>query len=435
MSNRDELLRLLGGQTQEALQTATFYGNLRRWANAASLLRLVDENKHDIWGTTPEFYYTLAYCERQAGDGAKADAALVTARASAGNVDRFPYRKEAEAPLTEAVRLHPDDATARFNLACLLYFRGKPKDAIDEWEKVTAINPRDFSSHRALGLAYAEQGLSVEKAATELERAIQLNPAHVRTLDDLSSLYARAGRFDDQLTLLRKAQQRSPGDDDLAEGILTAYLSMGRYDEAQQLLETHQFSTRHRSYGLRDRYRVLRYGLGSQALNHGDYAAALSFFQSALHPPVSLGVDTFQNQNSPRLEYYIGRAQESLGRNDEARRSYERAISGMEQLTGDRDSWNSENFFMVLALDRLNRAEEAKKLEPHFVKFAATEKNSANPTHRAEARYLLGLIDRYHGNREESNALFAGALEARPDLLAARLEMRGDTVPIGSGRN
>jgi tetratricopeptide (TPR) repeat protein len=435
VANRDELLRLLGGQTQEALQTVVFYRNLQRWKEAARLLRVVDENKRDVWGTTPEFYYTLAYCERQAGDDAKADAALVAARASAGNVDRFPYREEAEAPLMEAVRLHPDDATARFDLACLLYFRGRPKEAIAEWENVTAINPRDFSSHRALGLAYAEQGLSVEKAATELERAIELNPAHVRTLDDLSSLYARTGRFNDQLTLLKRAQQRTPADDDLAAGILTAYLSMGRYDEAQQLLDTHQFSTRHRSYGLRDQYRVLRYGLGSQAFNRGDYSGALSFFQSAMLPPASLGIDTFQGQNSPRLDYYVGRTLEALGRSDEARQSYMRAISGVEQLTGDRDSWNSENFFMALALERLNRADEARNLEPHFTKFAETEKDSQNPTHRAEARYLLGLIARHGGNSEESKELFAGALEARPDLLAARLEMRGDTVPIASGRN
>ncbi len=435
VANRNELLRLLGGQTQEGLQTVVFYRNLQRWAEAARLLRLVDENKHDIWGTTPEFYYTLAYCERQAGEDAKADAALITARASAGNVDRFPYREEAEAPLMEAVRLHPDDATARFDLACLLYFRGRQKNAIAEWEKVASINPRDFSSHRALGLAYAEQGLSIEKAAAELERAIELNPAHVRTLDDLSSLYARAGRFDDQLTLLKKAQQRSPADDDLAEGILTAYLNMGRYTDAQQLLDTHQFSTRHRSYGLRDQYRILRYGMGSQAFNRSDYSQALLFFQSALQPPVSLGVDTFQGQNSPRLEYYMGRTLETLGRSNEARQSYTRAIFGVEQLTGDRDSWNSENFFMVLALERLNRADEAKKLEPHFTKFADTEKDSANPTHRAEARYLLGLIARHDGNYEESKRLFAGALEARPDLLAARLEMRGDTVPVASGRN
>jgi hypothetical protein len=100
----------------------------------------------------------------------------------------------------------------------------------------------------------------------------------------------------------------------------------------------------------------------------------------------------------------------------------------MEQLSGDRDSWNSENFFMVLALDHLDRRDEALRLEQHFAKFAETEKDSLNPNHRAEAQFLLGLISRHHGDAHEAETLLDAALQARPDLLAARLELRGDTI-------
>jgi tetratricopeptide (TPR) repeat protein len=357
-----------------------------------------------------------------------ADEWLIKARAAAGHVDRFPYREESLAPLEEAVQLDPQDTTARFELACLLYFRGMPQKAIREWEKVTQASPNDFSSHRALGLAYAEQGFPIEKAAAELQRAIELKPSHVPTFDDLSALYARSGHFDEQIALLKKAQERSPDSDELAEGLLTAYLNLARYDSAEQLVETHTFSTHHRSYTLRDEYRALRYGLGGQAFNHGDFNRAQSLFDAALHPPVSLGIDTFQSQASPRLDYYRGRALEAQGKSSEAHTLYERAIDGVEQLSGDRDSWNSENFFMVLALDRLHRQDEALKLEQHFVKFAETEKDSQNPTHRAEARYLLALVSEHHGQAKEAQTLLNSALEARPDLLAARLELRGDTV-------
>jgi tetratricopeptide (TPR) repeat protein len=427
-ANRAELLRLLGGQTQEALQTALFYRNLRRWKEAVAIMQLTDEHSRDPWGTTPEFYYALAYCARKSGDTLAADQWLVKARAAAGHVDRFPYREESLAPLEEAVRLQPNDTTARFDLACLLYFLGKPKEAIQEWEAVTRISPSDFSSRRALGMAYAEQGFPLEKAAAQLQKAIEFKPSHVATFDDLSALYARSGHFDDQIALLNRAQTLSPDSDELAEALVTAYLNLGRYDSAERLIQTHTFSTHHRSYTLRDEYRAMRYGLGGKAFNRRDFSRAQSLFDEALQPPVSLGVDTFQNQASPRLDYYRGRVLEAQGKTAEAHTAYERAIAGVQQLSGDRDSWNSENFFMVLALDRLKRQDEALKLEQHFVKFAETEKDSQNPTHRAEARYLLALVSEHHGQAKEAQALLSSALEARPDLLAARLELRRDTV-------
>ncbi len=425
---RAQLLDVLGGQPEEALNLTIFYRNLERWQQAAELLSLAGQTSA-AERATPEFYYTLAYCQRRAGDVAAADATLNKAAHANRHVDRFPYRLESEAPLLEAVRLRPQDATARFDLACLLYFRGRQQEAIAQWEAAAAIEPGDFATRRALGLAYAEQGRPVEKAAEQLERAVALNPSHVRTLDDLSTLYARAGRFDDQLAVLNKALQRTPNDDDLAEGILAANLNKGRYDDAERLIETHTFAPRHRTYTLRDKYRVLRYGMGAQSFARGDYQNALQYFQSALKPPVNLGVDDFQQQPSPRLNYYIGRSLEAMGKTAEARLAYEKSLTGMQSLSGDRDSWSSENYFMVLALDRLGRKPEADRLETHFANFAAAEKDDKQPVHRSAARYLLGLIDLRHSHVAEGKALFADALNSSPDLLAARLELRGDVVP------
>ena len=435
-SVKEELLRMLGRQTQEALGVVVFYRDLSRWKEAAQVLELVESNNADPWGTAPMFYYTLAYCERRAGETAKADAALDEAKAAAGNVDRFPYREESLAPLEEAVRLRPRDAVARFNLACILYFFGKPDAAIQQWQAAIELNPKDFSSHRALGLAYAEQNAPIDKAAAQLRLATEINPAHVRTLDDLSTLYARAGRFDDQLAVLNKALSRSPKDDDLAEGVLTADLSKGQYDEAERLIDTHTFSPRHRTYTLRDKYRIARYGEGAEAFHRGDFPKALKLFQSALNPPVSLGVDDFASQASPRVYYYIGRTFEALGKKDEAHQAFEKSIAGVEQLSGDRDSWNSENFFIIPSLIELGKSGEAARLVRHFSGFAETEKDAKNPVYRSEARYLLGLIARHEGKPEQAEKLFSQALEARPDLLAARLELRNDVLnPAAEGKN
>ncbi len=83
---------------------------------------------------------------------------------------------------------------------------------------------------------------------------------------------------------------------------------------------------------------------------------------------------------------------------------------------------------MILSLERLGRSAEAARLEKHFENFAETERDSKDPLHRSEARYLLGLIKQHDGLKQEAHTLLKEALDARPDLLAARLDLRGDVI-------
>jgi tetratricopeptide (TPR) repeat protein len=139
-------------------------------------------------------------------------------------------------------------------------------------------------------------------------------------------------------------------------------------------------------------------------------------------------MDDFQDQVSPRLDYWRGRVLEASGRQSEARAAYEHALSGLTTLSGDRDSWSSENFSMTLALRRLGRAPEAAVLEEKFEEFALSEIGDHDTRRRAEANYLLGLVRKHGGKPAEAKALFENALKARPDFLAARLELRGESL-------
>jgi len=424
---RRELLRLLGSQSQEALDLSFTYAGVHRWKEAASILELVAKGNQDPWGTSPLYYYTLAYDLKQSGETNASSRYLAAAQAAAGIVDRFPYRRESEAPLADAVATNPKDAVARYNLACLLYFLGRPQEAIGQWEAAVALEPESFSDRRALGLAYAEQGKTSD-AALQLEKAVDLNPKHTRTIDDLSGIYARAGKFEEQVALISKALARSPGDDDLEIALLNAYLIQGRYEDGDTIVNTYKFSPRHRSTILRDEYRNLRYGMGAAAFNKGDYPLALSLFQSALKPPASLGVDDFQFQSAPRAHYYIARTLEAMGREQEAKAAYQESIRGVDLLSGDRDSWNSDNFYLVLSLEKLGMTEKALSLIPHFDGFARTEMDETNRVHRGQARLLLALIAKHDGQTERALRLFTESLQALPDSLPPRYELRGDVL-------
>jgi tetratricopeptide (TPR) repeat protein len=426
---KEKLIRLMGAQSESAIEVSIFYSSVARWKEAAAVLKLVGPpHNNDPWGTPPIYYYTLAYDVKQAGNPQAAADYRKKAQAADGIVERFPYRAESEAPLADAVKENPNDTVARFNLACLLYYRGRHVEAIEQWQAINRIDPLDFDTRRALGLAYQEQG-DLAKAIPQLQKAIEINPDNASAMNDLSNLYARNGKFDQQVALLQKAIVNSPNDDDLYEGLLDAYLLEGKFQAAQNIIDRHTFGPRHRTYRLRDEYRELEYGKGSEAFNKGDYQQALKMFQAALSPPASLGMDTFELQSTPRIYYYIGRALDVLGRKQEAEQAYRKSIRGVDQLAGGgSDSWNPENFFMVLSLKQLGRQQQAAELLKQFKVFAEFRLDSSYRDRVARARYLLGLIDKYQGDSAQARKQIEQSAQLAPDYIAPTFELRGDAI-------
>ena len=426
---KNQLLNFMGEQSEDAMQVSIFYSSLARWKDAVAVLKMVEPpNNKDPWGTPPVYYYTLAYDQKQAADLIAAAESRKKARAAAGTVERFPYRRQTVEPLEDAVKNDPSDTVARFNLACLLYFRGNKKEAIEQWAAINQADPSDFGARRALGLAYEEDG-QLDQAIPQLQKAVDLKPDNLDTVDDLADLYARTGKFDEQLTLLQKAVARTPDNDHLVEGVLNADLIQGKFQAAQEIVDHHTFLPVHRTYALRDEYREMKYGMGAQAFNKGDYAQALKYFQTALKPPASLGMDDFELQSTPRIHYYIGRTLDAMGRHQEAKQAYEESIRGADQLTGGgSDSWSPDNFFIVFSLDRLGRKQQAAEMVKEFQTVAGSRAESEDPQRSSRAHYLDGLIAEYEGHPEEAKKQMAQAVEIEPDYIGPRYELRGNAI-------
>lgn len=426
-----QLRKFMDEQSEDAIEVSTFYSSLDRWKEALAVLKMVEPpNNKDPWGTSPIYYYTLAYAEKQTGDSAAAAAFRKKARAAAGIVERFAYRRQTVAPLKDAVKEDPNDTVARLELANLLYFLGNKPQAIEQWVAINRIDPSNFSARRSLGLAYEADGKLTE-ALPQLKKATEIRPDNTDTFDDLASAYARAGQFDNQLALLKTALEHSPGNDHLEQGLLKANLIEGNFQAAQDIVDTHTFKPVHRSYELRELYRQLEYGMGGQAFNKGQYAEALKKFNAALHPPTSLGIDDF-SVSTPRIDYYIGRTHEAMGKPAEAKKSFEKSIEGVEQLAGGgSESWSPDNFFMVFSLDKLGRHQQASDLVKEFQRVASSRAESESGLRSARAHYLQGLIALYQGQPAAAQKHMKEALGVLPDDVASRLELRGDTINPG----
>ena len=426
-SSADALGALMGDQTQEAMHVAEFYSNLQRWPEALAILQLVAEKNSDPFGTSAVFYDTLAYVSSQAGETALVAPALKKARATEGTVDRFPYLASSEAPLRFAIAADDDDALAHFNLACLLYSQDRKDEAIAQWEQAIKVRPQYFSAQRALGLAYSERG-ETKAAVPLLEKAVLLNPQHVATVNDLVTIYAQVGRFADERKLLTDALSRTEQKDDLMLRLLHVDLVQGRYDDAEEIVRTHTFSPRHRDYALRTEYRAMKYGEGSRAFHRGNYDEALKLFQAAETPPSNLGVDDFQFQSTPRLRYYVGRTLEAMGRKAEAAKAYEQSVKEADMTAGDIASYNTDNFYMLLSLEKLGRRTEAQVLAVKFDDFAKTQLALQRGHRRSEGKYLLGLVASMREEKAVAKHLYEEAVAIEPDDLMPIFDLRGDSI-------
>ncbi|MGI4852492.1 MAG: tetratricopeptide repeat protein, partial [Janthinobacterium lividum] len=424
-----EFKQRMGDQTQEALHAAQFYSDTERWTDAADILRLEAVPNSDPFGTSSVYFYTLADDLDHAGDHSGAKAARESAKQTAAVVDRFPYLPSSEAPLRASLVADPNDALARYDLGCLLYSLNRKDEAVAQWQAAQALQPNDFKVERVLGLAAAETG-HTDVAVEHLQHAVQLDPAHMGTVNDLVTQYARAGRFDDELQLLNASIARADDKDDLLMRLLQVDLVQARYSDAEGIITGHTFAPRHRDTQLRDLYRALKYAEAGKAFATKRYAEAYAALQAVASPPASLGVDDFQFQATSRLAFQMGVVLDAMGRHEEAQREYAESVKRADLTAGDRATYNSDNILLLFALDRLGRKGESDALAEKFKAFAETQLPLKRAHRQAEGHYMLALLALRSGDQAGAKQQMEAALHAEPDFLQPRFDLRKDSIDM-----
>ena len=101
---------------------------------------------------------------------------------------------EANRALQEAVRLSPDSAAARGNLAINLARLGKNREAEAEFKQAVHAAPDNFETNHIFGEFYAHEG-RLDEAIIYLAKAQSLQPTSYDNGYDLSLAYEKAKRF------------------------------------------------------------------------------------------------------------------------------------------------------------------------------------------------------------------------------------------------
>jgi tetratricopeptide (TPR) repeat protein len=109
--------------------------------------------------------------------------------------------------LEKAVRLNPNSAPARTNLAANLVRLGKTGPAEEQFRKAAQLEPENFDANHNLGEVYVRSG-KIAEATPLLEKAQHIDPTSYDNGYDLSLAYLLTGRLKEARQLVHDLLQR-----------------------------------------------------------------------------------------------------------------------------------------------------------------------------------------------------------------------------------
>jgi tetratricopeptide (TPR) repeat protein len=195
-----------------------------------------------------------------------------------------------------AVRLKPDSAAARTNLAASLFHSGKSELAEEQFRKALELEPRDYDANHNLGELYI-QSKRIADAVPLLEKAQAIRPSYDNGYD-LALAYFLTGKPVQATQLIQNLEQiKNTGE---------LHNLLAQIDE-----KSGEFVPAVNEYEIAahmDPSEGNLFDWGSELLIHRTYEPAIEVFQQAAQ----------RYPNSPRVLIGLGMALYSRGKYDEA---------------------------------------------------------------------------------------------------------------------
>lgn len=277
--------------------------------------------------------------------------------------------------LEKAVRLQPDSAPARTNLAANLVRMGKMSSAEEQFRKAADLAPDNFDTNHNLGEFYVRIG-DLPRATSALERAQRIDPSSYDNGYDLSLAYIMTGRLSDGRQLIHNLLQQR----DTAE----LHNLLGELEEKDG-----QFVSAENEYELaahEDPSESNLFDWGSELLMHRTLDPAVEVFKKA----------TERYPSSPRLMIGLGMALYSRG-------NYDDAVAAL--LKGADLSPSDSRCYLFLSRAYDSSPSQAAAVIERFRRYAEIEPRNA----KAQYYYAMSL---WKGKRTEDPDLDLGQIES-----------------------
>ena len=301
----EHMVTLMHGSANNYHELALDYLQANLEEEAAKVLQVAIDHQAEL---SPMTYYYLAYTQKMN----KAYDYLEKA-AQANPYCCFPNRLEDIAVLETAMDMNPDDAHAPYYLGCLYYDKRQYDLAIENWEESAKRNPNFPTVWRNLALARFNKQNKQEEALEFMERAFHLDETDSRILMELDQLYKRLHKpHQERLDFLQQYPQLIQQRDDLILEEITLLNQLGRYEEAMQKLDAHQFHPWEGGEGkVPAQYQFCRIEIAKQLLKADSQSpTAKSLLEECLVYPPHLGEGKLYGAQDNDILYFLGRYEE-----------------------------------------------------------------------------------------------------------------------------
>lgn len=217
---------------------------------------------------------------------------------------------EAIASFRRVLEIAPRHALARYNLALVLRRADRLPEAIEELERVLAIEPR-AEAHYTLGIIYWHQG-DLERATRALRAAAAARAAYAEAHATLGAVLKSARDWNGAAAALRRAIALRPSDAAAHYTLSQVLQATGDSDAAREhMAEAERLRLRQQM----EQEAGVWTSVGTRQLDRGEPETALVSFRRAI---------TVFEGYAP-AHYQMGRALDRLGRYDAARAAFARA--------------------------------------------------------------------------------------------------------------
>ena len=368
---------------------------------------------------TPMTRYALAWMRERAGESGEAvERELAEARRQPADY-AFPSRLHEQIVLEWVLDRGPDGLAA-YALGNLCYDRARRDEAIRLWEHAVEHRAELAVARRNLGIAYWNVRGDGDAARAAYREALRVAPDEARLVAEYDQLCQKLGdSAEERLAFLEANETLVRQRDDACVAFAELLNRTGAPERALELLENRRFHPWEGGEGkvLRQFTRACLL-LGERALGADDAQNALAWFEKAFDTPENLGEAYHPLQAKADVSYWKGRALRALGRDDEARESFEAAAQEAGDFEQMEVTEHSElSYYRALALLELGRREDAEALARDMRDYA--ERQQAAPA----------KID-YFATSLPNLLVFDEDLEAAKNRRAERLRELADAILI-----
>ena len=305
----ERMVELMHGNIYNYHETALDYAQAEQREEVGKVLQLDIDKKIE---ESPLTYYYMGIYASGLGDGLSY---LQKASKIKGDYC-FPNRLE-NAYMFQCMSIMPfEDAKAPYYLGCLYYDKRQYDLAIENWERSAKLDPSFPTVWRNLALARFNKQARQEEALEMMEMAFKLDDTDARILMELDQLYKRLHKpHQERLAFLQKYPELIAQRDDLVLEEITLLNQLGRYEEAMQKLDAHQFHPWEGGEGkVTAQYQICRVELAKQLLSSNPSPKAKEeakrLLEECLTFPPHLGEGMLYGAQDNDILYFLGRYEE-----------------------------------------------------------------------------------------------------------------------------